>query len=283
MARKKEKQSPKRNNAGDEYRLILQTVREYIFENHRFPSVSQLSELTKIPNARCKKRCEQLIRQNQLYSVFGGGKGLPIVVIPFDMMQGVLRTQAKPQWMTKPAYSFANKKQLDARIDQLRDEVNRYEMFERLLYTGDIPLEEAVAYALEWLGFKNVEHRRDDQNNPDITFEHGGKRVLVEVEGTTKAGDKRKILQLDGWVIKEISDGVSSDRLEGLFVVNHYREDEPDERSDPLTPKAKEFLKYHRSKFLTTLKLFNIIKDVMDKRLSKEDAREMIHVGEKFD
>ncbi|MFQ5909409.1 MAG: hypothetical protein ACE5IJ_01655 [Thermoplasmata archaeon] len=257
-------------------------VKEYIFERHEFPSVSQLSDLTGIPRKRCKERCEQLARQNQLYKVFGGGKGLPPVFILYDMMQQMLRVQARPKWMMNPDYTFPAKKELDAKISHLRDEVNHYEMIERLLYTGDVPLEEAVAYALEWLGFKNVVHHKDDPDNPDVTFEVGGKDILAEVEGTTKAGDKEKILQLDGWIRRAISNGAGHDSLQGLFIVNHYRDDPPDKRSDPLTPHAKEFLSHYGFRFVTTHKLFRLVGDVLDDKMSKKKAREAIIEGERI-
>lgn len=268
------------NNLDEDYKKIVQTVRQYIFRNHKFPSVSQIAKITKIPVSRCKSMCNQLARQNQLYIVFGGGKGLPIIVLPYDMMQGVLRTQAKPKWIDK--FGFEERNKLDREIEELNKKIIEYEMFERLLYTEDVPLEEAVAFTLNWLGFNNVRHHKENPDNPDITFEHDGKLVLIEVEGTTKAGDKSKVLQLDGWTRREIElRGKRREELIGIFVVNHYRETEPDKRPDPLTPHAKEFLKHYRFRFFTTRFLFDIVKKVI-KGLSKDKAREAVLKGERI-
>ena len=268
-----------KGSSSEEYKKIMEAVRDHIFQTHNFPQVTDISKLTGIPRSRCIGICNQLIGQKQLYKVFGGA-GLPTVVLPYDMMQEVLRTQAKPKWMAK--YSFKEKKDLDTQIKQLSGKVSEYEQFERLLYMTDIPLQEAVAFALEWLGFQDVKHYKEDTDNPDVTFMYEGIKALVEIEGTTKAGDKNKALQLDGWMKREIMNfDRKASELKGFFTVNHFRETEPEKRGDPLTIHAKEFLKLHQSHFFTTYFLFNIVKDVMD-GLSKEEARKKVWEGEKI-
>ena len=254
-------------------------MRDHIFQTHNFPQVTDIAKLTDIPRPKCLGICNQLIEQKQLYRVFGG-EGLPTVVLPYDMMQVVLRTQAKPQWMVK--HSFEEKSKLDKEIEKLNSKVAEYEMFERLLYTTDIPLEEAVAFVLDWLGFQDVKHHKEDKDNPDVAFKYESIKALTEIEGTTKAGDKKKAQQLEGWLRKEINSGMKASELKGFFVVNHFRETEPENRGDPLTPYAKEYLKLYHCHFLTTYFLFNVVKDVMD-GLSKEEAQKKVWEGEKID
>lgn len=263
-----------------EYNKVIESVRDYIFQTHNFPQITDISNLTGISKFKCTDICNQLIEQKQLYKVFGG-VGLPTVVLPYDMMQEVLQTQAKPKWMAK--YSFTEKKDLDMQIRQLGEKISKYEQFERLLYTTDIPLEEAVAFALEWLGFQDVKHYKDDTDNPDVTFIYEGIKALVEIEGTTKAGDKRKAQQLEGWMTREITKfNKKASELQGFFVVNHFREIEFEKRGVPLTTHAKEFLKLYQSHFFTTYFLFNVVKGVMS-GLSKEEARKKVWEGEKID
>jgi len=269
-----------KSDSGVEYKKVVEAVREHIFQTHSFPQVTDISKLAGIPKFRCASICNQLIGQKQLYKVFGG-VGLPTVVLPYDMMQEVLRTQAKPKWMAK--YSFKEKKDLNTQIKQLSGKVSEYEQFERLLYMTDIPLQEAVAFALGWLDFQDVKHHKEDTDNPDVTFIYEGIKALVEIEGTTKAGDKSKAQQLDGWVKREIVEfNKKASELNGFFVVNHFREIEPEKRGEPLTTHAKEFLKLYQSHFFTTYFLFNIVKDVMDGSLSREEARKKVWEGEKI-
>ena len=258
---------------------VMDAVREYIFENHRFPQTNDIAKQLGMQRTRCKRVVDDLIRERKLYVVFQGPT-MPKVVLPYDMMQGVLRTQSKPKWIT--AYEFKQKKELDRQTEELQKRTYDYEMFERLLYATDIPLQEAVAFALRWLDFANLKHHVDDPDNPDITFEYGGIKALVEVEGTTRAGDKRKVEQLAGWLKREIETGNKKlEELQGFLVVNHYRDKNPVERNDPLTPHAKEFLKLNSSRFFTTAFLLNIVKDVTG-GLSKEEARKRVWEGEPF-
>lgn len=76
---------------------------------------------------------------------------------------------------------------------------------------------------------------------------------------------------------------MKKEELEGLFIVNHYREITPEERGTPLTPHAKEFLKLNNFKFITTPYLFNLIIKVQNGEMTKEKAREEVVKGEKYE
>jgi len=266
-------------DAGEDYRKVIQAVRDFIFEHHSFPQVNDIIDITGIQKQRCNEVVDQLVRQKQLYVAFEG-EGLPKIILLYDMMQGVLMTQKKPDWLSK--YGFSEKTDISRKIEELQKEAIRYDQFERLLYATEIPLEEAIAYTLDWLGFENVVHYKDDPNNPDVTFEYDGVRALLEAEGTTKAGPKDKISQLSTWVQKELSQGIEASKLTGFFAVNHFRDLEPSERGDPLTPHAKEFLRYFRYTYFTTAFLFDLVKRVANKTLSKEEARKLVWEGEKI-
>lgn len=270
----------KNESETDDYRAIMQAVRDFIFERHRFPQVNDIVDMTKLQRQRCNEVVDQLVRQKQLYVAFEG-EGLPKIILLYDMMQGVLMTQKKPDWLSR--YGFSQKTALSEQIEKLQKEAIHYEQFERLIYAADIPLEEAVAYALDWLGFENVVHHKDDPDNPDVTFEYNGIRALLEAEGTTKAGPKDKIGQLNGWIQRELSQGADASKLCGFFVVNHFRDVEPGNRGDPLTPHAKQFLSYYsKLSYFTTTFLFETVKQVAKGSLSKADARKKVWEGEKI-
>lgn len=268
----------KRKLSGDDFEQVLGTVREYVFQNHRFPQINDIVKQSGLPKTKCKQICDCLITQKKLYIAFEGPT-MPQVVMPYELMQEMLRNQPKPKWISE--YEFKEKTELDNQIEELQKQTYDYEMFERLLYATDIPLEEAVAFALKWLDFTSVEHHADT-DKPEITFEYDGIKALVEVEGTTGPADKRKVQQLAGWLTQEIEEeGRKADELQGFLVVNHYRDKNPTERDDPLTSKAKEFLKLNRSRFFTTSFLFNIVREVM-KRVSRDEARRKVWEGEAF-
>jgi hypothetical protein len=273
----------KNQMAEQDYKDVMRAIEEYIFQTRSFPSKTKVSDLTKISKDKCDKIIDQLIRQNQLYSVFGGGHGYPEVILPYEMMQRVIMTQKRPDWLQDERHSFKEKMDIESKIKEYSKALIMYDMFERLLYSTDISLEEAVAYALNWLGFQNIIHHKENKDYADVTFECDESKIIVEVEGTTKQGDKPKVLQLDGWVKTEIEKEERDQALiKGLFVVNHFRETEPEKRGDPLTKHAKDFLKRYQFLFFTTPFLFNIVKQVNEGKLKPEEARKLVMDGERI-
>lgn len=264
----------------DENTRILNSVIEYIYETHRFPSCTEISRIADINKDKCLKLCKDLVSGNQLCVVFGG-EGRSLVYVPYGMMQGLLRTQNKPQWVTK--YSFKDEPPLGKKALKIEQELQIFDMFKRLLYTTDIPLEEAVAFTLNYLEFEDVVHIIDNPDNPDITLNHDGKKVLLEVEGTKKVGKKKKILQLEGWMKRELDTDKKADEIQGIYVVNHFRDTDPSSRESPLSDHAKEFMKRYQFKLFTTSTLFDIAKDVKEGKLSKQDAKQKVWEGDRID
>ena len=257
---------------------VYKFIEDYIFENHKLCSTSEIVNSLKIAKRRCNRIFKELIRQRKITVVYEG-VGKPTIYIPRYMFEEILRTQHKPRWVEK--YAFKKKLEMIEKINEMRREISHYEILERLLYGTGEPLEEAVKYALEHLEFENVE-RPQEKDTYDISFTRNGKKYIVEVEGTTKQGSKEKVNQLDGWVRIELNMGTDPSRIIGVFVVNHFRDKDPEERGEPLTEHAKRFLKYYRFVFFTTCFLFNLVKKVDEGSLSKEEARKMVVKGERY-
>ena len=258
---------------------VMQVIEEYVFQNHRFPSKAQTAELAQIDDRKCKAVVERLKQQKRLSSVFGGGRGLPEVLLPYEMMQGVIMAQKKPNWVV--AYGFAEKEKLESKRRELYDQTLKYDMFERLLYGTDVPLEEAVEFTLRWLGFANVVWHEKTKDYADVTFEYNSTKALVEIEGTAKQGDKSKVLQLEGWMRIEIEKGErDSSAIQGFLVVNHFRHEDPQSRGDPLTDQAKKFLGHYHFRFFTSYHLFDIVRRVDRGEMNKNEAQQLLWEGE---
>lgn len=264
----------------DNHDKILSAVTEYILETHQFPSCNEITKIVDISRPMCLKLCKELVSDKRLCIVFEG-EGRPFVYVPYEMMQILLRTQKKPAWLT--GYSFNDEPPLINEASEIERKLQIYDIVKRLLYCTDIPLEESVADSLDCLGFDNVVHHKDNPDNPDITFEYNNKLVLVEVEGKTRAGRKDKVLQLEGWVTREITSGMKTDEVQGMYVINHWRDTDPSSRSSPLTTHGNEFMKRYGFTLLTSPTLYTIVKEVIEGKLSKEDARNSVWEGDKID
>jgi len=270
--------------SGDKYQNYAQTIctfiEGYIFKNHMLCSIDEIAAGTSISKPKCRKIMKKLLSEGKI-SLAYKRTGRPNIYIPTYMFNEVLRTQHKPAWMNK--YSFERKRNLLKKLENLRHEIHEYEVIERLLYgTGD-PLSEAVAYALNYLKFENVVVPKN-KDTYDISFLYEGrKKYILEIEGTIKQGSKDKVNQLDGWIKAEISKGLDPEGLIGILVINHYRDKDPEQRGEPLTEQAKKFLRYHRFRFFTTCFLYRILKQVIEGKLSKEKARQLVVRGEGYD
>lgn len=262
----------------EELKNVFEAISDYIFENHRVCGIAEICNITQLPKPKCDQLISTLIQQKQIYEIFSG-KGKPSLYIPYDMMQGILSLQQKPKWMEK--YEFEQKKEDSEQIEKLKKKIIKFEEFERILYTTDKPLEKALAFCLEFLEFEDVKHL-DNGESHDVEFKDNGKIFLVEAKGKTKPAEKTDVQQLRGWIDKKIEEGYKAEEVRGILAVNHYRNDDPQSRAQPLTDKAVEFLKLGNYIFITTIFLFNIIKEVISDKLSKEDARKKIIIGESY-
>jgi hypothetical protein len=54
--------------------------------------------------------------------------GLPRIILLYDMMQGVLMTQKKPDWLA--SYGFSEKTSIAEQIEKLQKDAIQYERFE---------------------------------------------------------------------------------------------------------------------------------------------------------
>jgi len=267
----------------DNFRKIINELKDYIYRNHKLPSVSDIAEIIGISDSKCKDLCDVLEGQKQIYKISGGGKGKPIIIIPYYMMEMIFNTQPRPDWIREEKYNFKEIENLSKQEKKISEKMNFFYNLQRLLYGTDIPLQISVTYALKYLEFNDVVHHEDNTNYADVTFKNDDIKYLIEVEGTTKQGNKEKVLQLDGWIEVDINDGLPADRLRGMFILNHKRDDSPAERGDPLTYHAKQFMKRYNFILLTTPFLFEIIKQVHYGEISSSDARNLILKGENID
>jgi len=262
---------------GDDFRAVISAVSEFVFQHHTFPQLADVPALTGLERSQCDNVCRTLIGQGKLRVVFEG-RGLPRVIVPGDMMQSMLRTQARPGWISK--YELPERAEFVRKLEDLQAQLSEVEQMERLLYLTDIPLEEAVASALRWLGFSDVRHHQDDTDNPDITFSHNGVCAIVEVQGPSGPGDKEKVLQLQGWLNRAIGEGKRASQVRGFYVLNHYRDVDPETRKPPLTTHAKEQLRLFRGKLLTTVSLFDIVCQVKHEKITRDKARDRVWKGD---
>lgn len=257
-------------------------IEDYIANNHELCTIKEIMSETDFNRKKCKKILQELISTGQIGLAYRSkGRGSANVYIPKYMKAELLRTQRKPNWLD--SYAFEDKKTLMAKVKDLRTQIDKFEKLEMLLYATGIPLEKAVYYSTTLLEFQDPVHDIKDKNNADISFFHEEKMYLIEVKGKKSQGNKDDVLQLEGWVTKKIEEEqMKSDDIVGILVVNHIRQEDPKDRDEPLTVMAKEFMKRYNFRLVSTPFLYDLMRKVVRKSMTKEEARNVFLGGENY-
>jgi hypothetical protein len=261
----------------EQHKKILAAAEDYIFDLHHFPSIRIIGERSGLSIDRCRRIVDDLVSERVL-SIVHQHPGTSTIYVPSYMLEDVLRAQRKPDWLAK--YQLPERATLDERLRQAREDVSEFDLLERLLYATDTPLEEAVAYGLEFLEFDNVEHITDDKDNPDIRFDYEGNLFVNEIKGKSRQASKHDILQVDGWAKKEVEEhGADPTKVVRMIFVNHFRMNDPVARGDPLTQHAKSMGRLYNVKLNTTFRLYVLVCQVREGNLTKADACAQIAEG----
>jgi hypothetical protein len=271
--------------------LVEKVVENYILEKHKLCALAEIkssTEVRQLSEGRIKRICDELIKEERL-SIIYEGTGNPDIYIPSYMLQEILSTQRKPSWLSN--YEFKEKVQIIGEIEKKKQKIFTYESLEVLLYGSGRPLEKAFAFALKEIGFPDVKDLGDDPYKHDTEFKGNGFIMVCEVKGKQESVDKDDVLQLNGWIQTYIEENsqVDPSTLQGVLVVNHYKDAEPEDRwptnkdRPPLTQEGKRFMNLYKYKFVTTFLIFDLVKKVIERNLNQKEAQTKILQGQKYE
>lgn len=191
------------------------------------------------------------------------GKGLNI--IPAEREEVAISTQL-PSWAT----DFMTETELNllkAR-NKIVEKLGKYNKFKPLLWeTGD-SLQELVIDAFEELGIEVSRLPKESHGD----FEFPIKEDLTgvsEVKGLSGNGDRRNLRQLLDYFVEQRD--IEKRDVKGVFIVNHFRNEKPSERGNPVTQDALELVNTYNFHTLTTTQLYDCLIKFWENKLTKED------------
>lgn len=161
---------------------------------------------------------------------------------------------------------------------ELREEFEKLDRFNKLLYADGSELEEVVLDAFEELGF---ETRPEIPGKRDGTVLFDEKVFVLETHGTENAIGVGKVDQLDRWV-RDAEEDFEDRYIEGLLVANAHRRQEPENRGHPIVGDPKADLEDYGYKLLTTFQLYRFIQKSQQEELSTEEVGESLRESELF-
>lgn len=170
-------------------------------------------------------------------------------------------------------------KQEIAKLEEERIVINEKNAYlKNLLTETGSSLVTAVKTFLEWLGFENVIDKdetldKGDLKEEDLCFEYGGNHIFVEVKGIAGTSTDSECSQVDKIVNRRMRE-LKTTNVQGVYVVNHQRNIEPQERQMPPfnDNQIKDAENQSRTLIYTT-QLYALYSDIKNGYITKEQAR----------
>lgn len=254
--------------AKSKHEKVIMAVEDRFYDEGMFSSAKDIAAWTGISENKVRDLLEELTGTG-LFKVYEGA-GKPTIYVTKDMRNSLVSKVSEPEWISGE-YEFPEKRKIQESIEEGQEKLSEYITLEKLLYAGGKALEPPVEKALEVLGFETESTEEDE----DFIVEYKKKIYIIEVKGKAGQVKKRDVAQLGTWLDKW-AEKEKAEKLRGLLLVNHYRNSPPEDRKEPLTEKAIEFLNLRPTFYKTTPYLFKLVKKVKENELSKGKAKKRL-------
>jgi len=181
-----------------------------------------------------------------------------------------IEASSVPDWAESK--QLPRQREIIEKSHELREEFERLNRFNKLLYADGPELEETVLDAFQELGF---ETRPEISGKRDGAVLFDDKVYVLETHGTENAIGIGKVDQLNRWVRDAEKDFEDRD-VEGLLVANAHRRQEPEDRGQPIVGDPKDHLKEYGYKLLTAPQLYQFIQKNQQGRLPTDEIEKVL-------
>ncbi|MFX1293347.1 MAG: hypothetical protein ACFFD2_00615 [Promethearchaeota archaeon] len=167
----------------------------------------------------------------------------------------------KPSWIDN--YQGGYESKLKIKLKDLNH-------FKRILYSYGKGLSYNVFELLEKLGFKAKWIEKEGKY--DIEIDLDGIIGIVKVKGLKKFANNQHLRQLlDYYELERIVKIVK-----GIFIVNHFREDEPKKRGDPFTKDTIKLAERNEFCLINTVELFRQFNQFLENGINLQTLKKRI-------
>lgn len=172
-----------------------------------------------------------------------------------------------PPWVSKSDYRLPTEDEMDKQAKTIEHEKAILNQVKSILWLDGIELVDSVAHTLTKLGVRNVVKEAEGRHDIEILEQpqiHG----ILEVKGLSAYANHQDIRQLEDWYIEARKE---DENVKGIFVLNDFKEIEPQLRkaklqeklrdtSSPFTKDALRIASNDNFCLLTTYQLFQIFR-----------------------
>lgn len=176
-----------------------------------------------------------------------------------------------PDWISD--FLTKKEKELFQEKETIEKQLGKYSIYKQLLWATGKNLKNTVYNALVELDIDVIKLPIDSSCDLEINLDDDLTGVC-EVKGLSKQVSKDDMRQLLEYYIEQRD--FQERNVRGIFIVNHYRDNKPEERDEPLNQGAKELSDRHQFKVLTTVELYELLLKKWQGQFSKEDLLESL-------
>jgi hypothetical protein len=166
-----------------------------------------------------------------------------------------------PSWAT----SLMTKTELDLfkTKNEIDKKLGKYNKFKPLYWETGNNLQDLVINAFEELGVEVTRLPRESHGDFEISISKDLIGVC-EVKGLLGSANREDLRQLLDYFIEQRN-------VKGIFIVNHFRNEELDKRGKPATTDALDLIKKYNFHLLTTIQLYEVLTKFWENKLTKTD------------
>ncbi len=181
--------------------------------------------------------------------------------------KGINFTIEKPGWLEES--DPFNKKGLVNDFKIIKEKIKQIELFEKLLYGYDRPLEKSISEIFSYLGFVNIQATND---RADLTCETKTTKIIAEIKGLKDQAHEKNLSQMFKWHLDELEKNEHrAKHIKQIFICNAYRELNPEDRDDFFDENIVKISETHNWGLLSTLELYNALVKVWKKELESKE------------
>lgn len=169
----------------------------------------------------------------------------------------------KPMWVND--FLTKRENELFLEKEKIESELGKYSIYKQLLWETGRNLEQLVKKALIELGVEVIELSQDSAC--DLEIKLGDDLIGVcEIKGLSQSANKDDIRQLLEYFIEQRD--LKDRKVMGILIINHFKDIHPSKRNEPISNGAKEIIKRHNFKVITTIELYNHLVYLWQKKFS---------------
>lgn len=243
---------------------------------------------------KAKKPVSALIKNGNGYIVliphidhaFTNPKLITSLVDVYKKLTKKIEKTPTPDWVSEIKFKkemkfISEKEKLDLKLEKIlaqKQDIDfkheQLDKYKTLLFETGKHLENIVLEAFNLFGFEAF-NRIDGDIEHDLIFISEEGRGIAEVEG--KNNNSIHIGKLDQLNRAVDEDFLSSeDYAQGVLIGNHFRLKEISKRGDPFTQKVKLAAERKNYGLLTTVEIFNAVKEILDSDKSTTELKNRI-------